>query len=208
MLESKVYEAKTEEEAIEKALNELNLTKDDIFYKTEFVEGKLFKSSKNIVTVLNKNDIKEYINSYFKTIGEYMNLNIETEINITDKTFSVMLVSDNNAVLIGKNGKILNALQALIRQSIRNKIGLAIKLNLDISNYKVKKMKNIERLVKGIAEDVEASGISVSLDPMNSFERRLVHTLIDEYPNLTTESTGEGRERHVTIKYVGEEKES
>jgi spoIIIJ-associated protein len=103
--------------------------------------------------------------------------------------------------LIGKEGKTLNALQTLIRQSIKNNTGLLIKLNLDVSNYKLKKLKNIERLVRGIAEDVEASQISVSLDPMNSYERRLVHTLIDEYPNLITESTGEGKERHVTIKY-------
>ena len=76
-----------------------------------------------------------------------------------------------------------------------------IKLNLDVSNYKVKKLKNIERLVHGIAKDVEESGLTVSLDPMNSYERRLVHTIISEYPNLTTESVGEGKDRHVTIKY-------
>lgn len=202
MLEIKTYEAKTEEEALNKGLEELNLTKDDVFYKTEFIEGKLFKSAKNIVSILKKDDIKKYIDDYFKTIGKYMNLNIETETMVTDNVFSVMLVSDNNAVLIGKNGKMLNSLQTLIRQSIKNQIGLMIKLNLDVSNYKVKKMKNIERLIKGIAEDVIASQISVSLDPMNSYERRLVHTLIDEYPNLTTESTGEGKDRHVTIKYV------
>ena len=65
----------------------------------------------------------------------------------------------------------------------------------------MKKMKNIERLVRGVAADVEASHLTISLDPMNSYERRLVHTIISEYPALITESVGEGKDRHVTIKY-------
>lgn len=199
----KIYtsEAKTKEEALDKLLKELNASQEELFLKSEFVEGKLFKSSKYIVSAILKQDIKKYIDEFFSTIGKYMNLNIESEIIETDNTYNVVLVSNNNSILIGKEGKTLNALQTLIRQSIKNNTGLLIKLNLDVSNYKLKKLKNIERLVRGIAEDVEASQISVSLDPMNSYERRLVHTLIDEYPNLVTESTGEGKDRHVTIKY-------
>ena len=194
-------EAKTKEDALNKLLTELNASSEELILKSEFIEGKLFKSSKYIVTAIMKQDIKKYIEDFFNNIGKYMNLNIESEIIETDNTFNVVLVSDNNAILIGKEGKTLNALQNLIRQSIKNNVGLLIKLNLDVSNYKLKKLKNIERLVRGIAEDVEASQITVSLDPMNSYERRLVHTLIDEYPNLITESVGEGKERHVTIKY-------
>jgi spoIIIJ-associated protein len=199
----KIYtaESKTKEEALNKLLKELNASQEELFLKSEFIEGKLFKSSKYIVSAILKQDIKKYIEEFFSSIGKYMNLNIESEIIETDNVFNVTLVSNNNAILIGKEGKTLNALQTLIRQSIKNNTGLLIKLNLDVSNYKLKKLKNIERLVRGIAEDVEASQISVSLDPMNSYERRLVHTLIDEYPNLITESTGEGKERHVTIKY-------
>lgn len=199
----KIYtsEAKTKEEALDKLLKELNASQEELFLKSEFVEGKLFKSSKYIVSAILKQDIKKYIDEFFSTIGKYMNLNIESEIIETDNTYNIVLVSNNNSILIGKEGKTLNALQILIRQSIKNNTGLLIKLNLDVSNYKLKKLKNIERLVRGIAEDVEASQISVSLDPMNSYERRLVHTLIDEYPNLVTESTGEGKDRHVTIKY-------
>ena len=84
---------------------------------------------------------------------------------------------------------------------IKNQTGLLIKLNLDVSNYKVKKLKKIEQLVRGIAKDVEDTQMSVSLDSMNSYERRLVHKIIDEYDSLTTESIGEGKDRHVVIKY-------
>ena len=200
MVEIKKYEAKTKEEALNEALKELNAEEKDLFLKSEFIEGKLFKSSKYIVSVIKKDDIKKYIEEFFKELGKFMNINIESEIIETDNVFNVVLVSDNNSILIGKEGKTLNALQTLIRQAIKNNTTLMIKLNLDVSNYKVKKLKNIERLVKGIAADVEASGITVSLDPMNSYERRLVHTIISEYPKLVTESIGEGKERHVTIK--------
>ena len=201
MLEIKQYEAKTKEAALNLALEDLKLNKEDLFLKSEYIEGKLFKSAKYIVSVLKKEDVKKYIEDFFKNIAYYMNLNIESEIIETDGVFNVVLVSNNNSILIGKEGKTLNCLQTLIRQSIKNNTGLLIKLNLDVSNYKIKKLKNIERLVRGIAQDVEDTQMSVSLDSMNSYERRFVHKLIDEYPNLTTESVGEGKDRHVVIKY-------
>lgn len=76
-----------------------------------------------------------------------------------------------------------------------------LKINLDVSNYKMKKMKNIEKIVREVALEVKNSKVTASLDPMNSYERRFVHTIISEYPELETESVGEGLERHITIKY-------
>lgn len=201
MLEIKQYEAKTKEEALDIALKDLNLEREDLFLKSEYIEGKLFKSQKYIVSVIKKSDVKKYIEDFFKNIANYMNINIETEVIEANDIFNVLLVSNNNSILIGKEGKTLNCLQTLIRQSIKNNTQLLIKLNLDVSNYKIKKLKNIEKLVKGIATDVENTQISVSLDSMNSYERRLVHKIIDEYPLLTTESIGEGKDRHVVIKY-------
>ncbi|MBR1717642.1 MAG: KH domain-containing protein [Bacilli bacterium] len=201
MVEIRKFEAKTKEEALDNAVKELNVRVEDLFFKEEFIEGKLFKSSKYIISVINKEDIKKYIVEFFKKIAKNMNLNIETEVIESENIFNVVLVSNNNAILIGKEGKTLNSLQILIRQAIKNNTGLSIKLNLDVSNYKIKKMKNIEKLVRGVAADVEASHLTISLDPMNSYERRLVHTIISEYPALITESVGEGKDRHVTIKY-------
>ena len=130
-----------------------------------------------------------------------MNIVIDTEILSTDDIFNVTLVSNNNSILIGREGKILNSLQNLVRQIVRNKTGMNLKINLDVSNYKMKKMKNIEKIVREVAEEVKSSKVTASLDPMNSYERRFVHTIISEYPELETESIGEGLERHITIKY-------
>ena len=180
MLEIKKYEAKTKEDALDNALKELKLTKEDLFLKSEFIEGKLFKSPKYIVSVLKKQDVIDFIADFIKNIAIYMNLNIETEIIESEEVFNVLLVSNNNSILIGKEGKNLNALQTLIRQMIKNQTGLLIKLNLDVSNYKVKKLKKIEQLVRGIAKDVEDTQMSVSLDSMNSYKRRLLHKNIYE----------------------------
>lgn len=195
------YEGKNEQELIEQILTELKCQKDDLYIKTEFIEGKLFKSSKYIIKVVKKEEINKYIEEFIKNIGNLMDINIEIEILEQNGSFNITLISNNNSILIGKNGKTLLSIQTLLRQSIRNKFELNIKINLDIANYKIKKLKNIERLVKDIAKEVEKTKMDVSLDSMNSYERRFVHNLINEYPNLTTESSGEGKDRHITIKY-------
>ena len=202
MIKVNKFEAKTEEEALNKAMVELNCERANLFYKSEFVEGKLFKGSKYIVEVIEKSDVKEYINSFFKELANSMNISIETEILYNNESFNITLITSNNSLLIGKEGKNLQALQNILRQSLKVKIGISIKLNLDISNYKVKKLSTLEREIKKIAREVQKTKLDVSLDPMNSYERRHIHNLISEYENLTTESTGEGKERHIVIKYI------
>lgn len=202
MLEIVKEEAKTKEEALENILKKTNLTQDDFFLKSEFVEGKLFKSSKYIVSALKKEAVKNFITEYIKNLSKLLNLDITSEILNNNESFNVTLVSDNNAILIGKEGKNLNAIQTILRQAIKTEAGINLKISVDVGNYKLKKMKNIEIEVRKIAEEMEKSHLDVSLDPMNSYERRLVHNIINEYSNLTTESFGEGKDRHVVIKYI------
>lgn len=202
MLEIINEEAKTEEEAVSKILSNLNCNREDVYLKTEFVEGKLFKGSKYIVSAIKKEEITKMIDKTITELGNLMNIKIDSEVLLKEDVYNITLVSDNNSILIGKDGKTLNSIQTIIRQAIKNKINLGIKINLDVANYKLKRMRNIEREVRTIAEEVSKSKLDASLDPMNSYERRLVHSMIDEFKNLTTESVGEGRERHVIIKYV------
>lgn len=200
-MELKKYEGKNKEEILKKILKELNCNQNDLFLKSEFIEGKLFKSSKYIVSVVTKKEIIEYISEYIQNLSRCMKINIESEILESEDIFKVTLVSDQNAILIGKEGRTLNSIQLLLKQSIKNKIGLSLKINVDVANYKVKKLKNIEYQLKKIIKEVQSTKITVALDPMNSYERRFVHNLVSEYKNLTTESIGEGRDRRVTIKY-------
>lgn len=200
-MELKKYEGKNKEEILKKIIKELNCNQNDLFLKSEFIEGKLFKSSKYIVSVVTKKEIIEYISEYIQNLSRCMKINIESEILESEDIFKVTLVSDQNAILIGKEGRTLNSIQLLLKQSIKNKIGLSLKINVDVANYKVKKLKNIEYQVKKIIKEVQSTKITAALDPMNSYERRFVHNLVSEYKNLTTESIGEGRDRRVTIKY-------
>ena len=180
-MELKKYEGKNKEEILKKILKELNCNQNDLFLKSEFIEGKLFKSSKYIVSVVTKKEIIEYISEYIQNLSRCMKINIESEILESEDIFKVTLVSDQNAILIGKEGRTLNSIQLLLKQSIKNKIGLSLKINVDVANYKVKKLKNIEYQVKKIIKEVQSTKITAALDPMNSYERRFVHILVSEY---------------------------
>ena len=133
-----------------------------------------------------------------------MNVTIESEINITeDNIYNINLVTSNNSILIGKEGKTLDAIQCLLRQISQNDLQNKIKINVDISNYKYEQTKKLEKNIKNIAKEVLKTKVDTSLDPMNSYNRRIVHTIVSEFSDLETESVGEGKERHVVIKYVG-----
>ena len=149
-----------------------------------------------------KEDIKTYIIEYLTKVTNEMGINSKIEISEEDDVFSVKMFSDNNPILIGKDGKTLASLQILLRQSLSNQIKFNIKINLDASNYKIRKEKFFERDIKNIINDVMKTKDEVKLDPMNSYKRRIVHSIASEYYNIETESFGEEPERYVLIRYV------
>lgn len=202
MLNKYTYEDKTIEKALEKCLNDLNVNKDDIYYKEEIQKGSLLKASKAIIEVIKKDDIKELINNFIKEIGKYINLTIKTDIYFTDENIKVILDSENNAVLIGKNGKMLNSIQTLLKKYIENETSMNLKVYIDIENYKQKKIENLEKNVRKIINEVLLTKIDAKLDEMNSYERRIVHNIVSEYDFIISESFGETPHRYVVIKYV------
>lgn len=201
MVEILKYEDKTKEEALKKCLAHVGLTIDDIFFKEREIEGKLFKSKKVEITAIKKEEVMKYIKEYINKLSTLVNIDIKSEVKEKEEIINITLVTSNNAIIIGKDGRTLNALQMMIRQSIKINTDFNIKINLDVSNYKNKKIKNIEYEIRKIADEVLASKIEVKLDSMNSYERRLVHTIISEYKDLSTESEGEAPNRYVIIRY-------
>jgi spoIIIJ-associated protein len=204
MLTLSKYEGKTLEEATEKCLNELNETEEELYIKQSETEAKLFKSKKIIIEAIKKQDIVDYIKEYIKELDKSFNIEIKSEVNENEGIIKAVLVSNNNPILIGKDGKNIEALQVLIRNSIRNQIGLDIKVNLDASNYKKKKEENFEREIKKILKEVQKTHMETKLDPMNSYNRRLVHNLASKFKNIKTESVGEEPNRYTIIKYEEE----
>ena len=196
MIEVFKFEDETEEQCRLKCLDELDVYNNEILTK-EYEEDNKYK-----MEVVKKDDIKKYIKEYLEKITTEMGLETKFEINEDEEVFSVKMFSNNNPILIGKDGRTLTSLQMLIRQSISNQIKFNIKINLDASNYKVKKEKFFERDIKNIINDVMKSKDEIKLDPMNSYKRRIVHSIASEYYNIETESFGEEPERYVVIRYV------
>ena len=201
MLEITRNEAKSKEEALAKSLEELNVREDETFYYYEEKEGGLFKGKKYVSVVTTKYAVKEYIKDFLNSLARYMNTKFNIEVKETEVGFSVIIVSDNAAVLLGKDGKTLNSIQTILRQSLRNQGNFDFRVNIDISNYKAKREKNITFDVKKICREVLKTKVDAKLDPMNSYERRIVHNVVGGFDKLYSESEGVQPDRYVVIKY-------
>ena len=129
-----------------------------------------------------------------------MGLTVNMEVKKRDETLNITIYSDNNAVLIGKNAKTLDALNTIVRQSINKEIGENYKFILDIGEYKQKREWNLEKMAKQIAREVAKTRVEVKLDPMNSYERRIIHNTLTNNKKVYTESTGEEPNRFVVIR--------
>ncbi|MDD2434644.1 MAG: KH domain-containing protein [Bacilli bacterium] len=195
------YEGKTKEEAINKCQKELNKEINELYIIEKEQEGGLFKGKKVLIEVLVKEEVIKYIKDFIQNLGNLMEVQINSEVRDVEDIIKVILVTDKSAIIIGKDGRTLEAIQLLIRQSIRGLTGFNIKVNIDASNYRKNKERNFEYEVKKIAKDVLKTKIEVKLDSMNSYQRRIVHTIVSEFNNLETVSVGESPERYVIIKY-------
>lgn len=195
------YEGKSLEEAKNNALSELDLNEEEVLIKRkESEEAGLFKNKKSICQVIIKDEIINYIKDYINKIGELMGIKINIECKKREKYIKINLFTDNNAIIIGKRGKTIDALQKLIRQSIYINTGFLVNLILDVEDYKEKQYNNLEREVKIMAKKVISLKSEVKLDDMNSYARRIVHESLAEYEGVYTISEGEEPNRHIIIK--------
>ena len=195
------FEGKTKEEALNKCLEELNIEKEKLYLIETSEEAKLFKSKKYVLEAVIKEDIINFIKEYVKELSDKMKITLNCEVREKDETINVILVSDKNAIIIGKDGKNLNSIQILLRQAVRNICPMNIRIMVDASNYKGKKQKNLEFDIKRICREVLRTKVEAKLDPMNSFERRTVHSIVGSFPDLESTSEGEVPYRYTIIKF-------
>lgn len=195
------YEDKSKELLKEKCLSDLNVTEEEIFTKESETESGLFKNKKYQLTVVKKEDIISEVKDFINTLAQKFNIEINTEVTLRDNNINVMMVSNNNAILIGKDGRTIESIQIILNQYINNQIDMNLRINVDASNYKGKKIKNFEYEIKKIAKSVLRTKVAVKLDPMNSYNRRIVHNVVSEFENLTSLSEGEEPNRYVVIDY-------
>ncbi len=197
-MEKIITEGKSFEEAYEKILNN-NLTEKDFVYKKEEVKGKLFKGDIIKLEAYLKKDIYDFVKSYLKEVIGGLGLEVSFEVKTREDRTTIKLFSDNNPILIGKNGQTIKALEVLVRQRILIETGVNFKVTLDVENYKDKREARLIKLAKQTAKEVLKSKIAVELENMNSFERRIVHNALTEFKDITTFSSGEEPHRHIVI---------
>lgn len=195
MMEVKKIEGKTEEE-IKKQFD-----LEEVHYKINEIPGKLFKGKKYEMQVIAKEDVKNFIKDFINNLSSAMNIKINTEIRYKDDCYYVMLISESNSILIGKDGRTINSIQLLLHQSINIATGFNIRINVDAAGYRINKEKRLEQEIKRISKEVLSTKIEVKLDPMNSYDRRIVHNIVGEFKNLQSESFGEDPLRYIVISY-------
>jgi len=197
------FNGKTVEEALETALNSLECNQDEIFYNELETKSGLFKSKKVEIEVIKKTDIINNIKEILTNLTNLMGINTQFEVKNRKDNVIITMVTEsntNNNILIGKRGRTINSLTLIIKQFIYNELGFNFNFILDVGDYKVKNQKRIESLAKKVAREVSKTKIEAKLDPMNSYERRIVHTILGENSLVRTESTGEEPNRCVVIK--------
>ncbi len=195
-----VYEGKTEEELVLKALNELEVKEDELLYTVKEETTGLLKKKKLILNVVLKTEVLEYSKKFLKQIVQAIGLELNIETKRKENHILIKLHSNNNSILIGKNGKTLESLQVILRQSIYVKTGIHANIVLDVEDYKEKHQRSIEFLAKKLAKEVVQTQIEIKMDSMNSYERRLIHEVLKDFKGVKTESEGEEPNRCVVIK--------
>lgn len=195
-----VTEAKTKDEALQKALNELKLNLEDIIYTQETIKGKLFKADTIKITAYTKDEIINYMKNFISELVSNMGLEVSFESNIREDQFNIKMFSNNNAILIGKNARTMKSIEMITKQRVQNEFGLRVRLFLDVENYNDKRIKQLERLAINTAREVRNTKVEAVMDNMNSYERRIIHNKLANFKGVTTISEGEEPNRHIIIK--------
>ena len=206
-MEKHKYSGKSKEEAIKKAQEELQELESNLFIR-EISETKagLFKSKKVEIEVIEKRDVVQHIKEYLIKILRSMGITANIEIKNKDDVPKYIIYSDNDGILIGKNGKNLKALSMIVAQHLNTELSRTYRFTIDVNDYQERREKSLEHLAKRVAKEVLETKIEAKLDSMNSYERRIIHNVLTNNKKVYTESEGEEPNRYVVIK-PKEEKE-
>ncbi|HZK19178.1 MAG TPA: RNA-binding cell elongation regulator Jag/EloR [Treponemataceae bacterium] len=223
------YEGKTEKEAIEAAAAELNLERDKfdveiletqkntLFKKgyvkirvhtegpTNFVKEEKKSSPKRMFAdPLPKNEFEKKLIDFVASLIRKIGFEASVEILFREEhKIGIKLESDNSSMLIGRKGKNIDALQLLTNVFAGRNGGSDIRIILDTENYRIRREESLVRLAYNTADEVRMNRKSILLEPMNPFERRLIHTTLNDISDIETKSDGEGLYKQVRVIYKG-----
>lgn len=196
--------AKTVDDAIIEASIKLGTTSDKI--EVEVIEkgstGFLgIKSKPAIIKARKKNDTVDNIREFLENVFSAMNMEVTIDIKKAedDKVYEVELSGKEMGLLIGKRGQTLDSLQYLTNLAVNKHSDGYIKVKLDTEDYRQRRKDTLENLAKNIAYKVKRTKRPVSLEPMNPFERRVIHSALQGDRYVETHSEGEEPFRHVVV---------
>lgn len=197
-MEKHNYSGKTTEEAIKTAVLDLQELEENLIINELPKKSGLFKKAE--IEVIEKREVVKYIKNKIYELLKDMGVNANIEVRTNEEVPTYTIISDQDSLIIGKNGKNLQALSTIISQFVVKEISTSFKFVIDVGEYKLKREKNLEKLAKNIAKEVKNSKVEAKLDSMNSYERRIVHNVLKDYKYVYTESIGEEPNRCVVIK--------
>lgn len=197
------YEGRTEREAVKRAVEDLGVSSDQLKIEVITEKSKFFSFGSTVRIRVYLDDIEETVSKkvekfllgMFSTIG--VDISVQT-IEETDKLY-VEIVSDSAGIIIGKRGKTLEALQLITNIIVNKDKDKWTKVVLDIENYRDKRENTLTDLAVKVAGKVKKTGKYQLLEPMNPFERRVIHMALQNDPRIFTKSEGFGNLKKVKI---------
>ena len=202
------YTAKNLDDALREACIKKDCRIDELTYNVlEENKGFLGIGSSVKIEAYCLNDVKEFLFDYLGNFFTNANIECSVEIFQKDDSFTIMLDAENNAVLIGKNGKTLQAINTVVKSAVNSEFKRKFKILVDINNYKQERYSKLKSMAIRIAKNVSRTKVDASLDPMSNDERKVIHQALANLKHIKTESEGEGLNRHLVIKYVDHKEE-
>lgn len=227
MTNSIISEGKTTNEAIENGLKQLKVSKDKVDIKvlenenkksffsiltprvvkveitlkeSEKREEKSKKEYDNNIEDINiaKQRVEEFLNNWLSKVDNSLKYNIKIE----EFTIFIDIKGESAGTLIGYRGETLNAMQSILSSIANRNFNNKIRLILDIENYREKRAKKLEELAEKISKTVLRTGKSITLEPMTAYERKIIHSKLQENTRVETHSIGEGDNRRIVISKI------
>lgn len=198
------FSAKTVNDAITEACQKFVVTSDKLEYEVveEGSSGFLGIGSKPaVIRAKVKSSIQDIARDFLKSVFEAMNLVVVIDINYDEvnNSMNIDLSGDEMGVLIGKRGQTLDSLQYLVSLVVNKDVENYIHVKVDTENYRQRRKETLENLAKNISYKVKRTKRPVSLEPMNPYERRIIHAALADSEEVTTKSEGKEPERFVII---------
>lgn len=196
--------AKTVNDAITEACQKLTVTSDKLEYEVveEGSSGFLGIGSKPaIIKARVKSSVEDTAKDFLKDVFEAMDLTVVVDVKYDElnSSMDIDLSGDDMGVLIGKRGQTLDSLQYLVSLVVNKNVDNYIRVKVDTENYRQRRKDTLENLAKNISYKVKRTKRPVSLEPMNPYERRIIHSALQNDKYVTTHSEGDEPFRHVVV---------